>query len=130
MKKLAVAVGSYEKDGQKKTKWKNIGILNVNKNGKEYILLDPGESLAGLLIQQNIAAMAEGKTPSQNVMVNIFDDNQQQQQGFNQSATQQQQQGFNQQQAPQQQGVFQKGVQNNQGSTSAAADGFDDDIPF
>ena len=47
MKKIMVANGTYQKDGQTKTNWVEIGIINMGKNGKEYCLLNPVISLAG-----------------------------------------------------------------------------------
>lgn len=125
MKKLSVAVGSYEKDGQQKTKWLNIGIINISQNGKEYMLLDTTVCLAGILLKQNAKSLAEGKQPSENVMVNIFDENQgnqgfNQPQGSNQQAFKPQQ---NQQQPPQ-------ATNRPQGVGSGGFDEFDDGIPF
>ncbi len=73
MKKLAVANGSYTKDGQQKTSWVNIGVIGIGSNGKEYMLLYPHINLAGF-------PREAGKDT---LMVSIFDDAQQnnQQQG-------------------------------------------------
>ncbi len=98
MKKLSVAGRKYQSNnGEEKTEWTNVGILNVNQNGKEYILLDPKINLAALPIGENGM-----------VMVGVFEEqqqNQQQQGGQNQGygqqqggGYQQQQQGYNQQQ--------------------------------
>lgn len=89
MKKLAVANGSYEKDGQQKTRWVNVGVIGVSQNGKEYMLIDPTINFAAF-------PREEGKDM---VMVGIFDDAQQGQQNNNyQQPQQQQQQSY--QQAP------------------------------
>ena len=98
MKKLAVANGQYQKDGQTKTRWVNVGVIGVSANGKEYMLIDPTINFAGF-------PKEEGKDM---VMVGIFDDNQQQ--GGNQN--QQQYNGNNQQQQQPQYGQPQN---NNQG---------------
>ncbi len=87
MKKLAVANGTYPKDGQEKTRWVNVGVI-LEKNGKEFMLIDPTINFAAFPREQ-------GKDM---VMVGIFDDSQGQQQ--NQSYQQPQQ---NQSYAPQQQ---------------------------
>ncbi len=100
MKKLSVAGRKYQSNsGEEKTEWTNVGILNVNQNGKEYILLDPKINLAALPIGENGM-----------VMVGVFEEQQQNQQGGQQNQNQgygqqqqgggyqQQQQGYNQQQ--------------------------------
>ena len=70
MKKLSVAGRKYQKqDGTEGTEWTNLGVLNVNQNGKEYILLDPKINLAGLPIGENGM-----------VMVGVFEEQQQGQQ--------------------------------------------------
>ena len=89
MKKLAVANGQYQTDGQTKTRWVNVGVIGVSSNGKEYMLIDPTINFAGF-------PREEGKDM---VMVGIFDDSQQQQGGqqnnngggYNQPQQQQQQ---------------------------------------
>ena len=98
MKKLAVANGQYQKDGQTKTRWVNVGVIGVSQNGKEYMLIDPTINFAGF-------PKEEGKDM---VMVGIFDDSQQQQ-GGNQN--QQQYNGNNQQQQQPQYGQPQQNYQ-------------------
>ena len=103
-RRLTAKVGEYQKDGQTKGRYVDVGALLSNQNG-EYILLNPSVSLSGILAMQN----AMSQQPRTNVMISIFDsDNQQQPQAPQQ-----------QQQAPQQQ------VQGGGG-----AQGFDDDVPF
>lgn len=80
MKKLAVANGTYQKDGQEKTRWVNVGVIGVSQNGKEYMLIDPTINFAAFQREQ-------GKDM---VMVGIFEDQ-------NQNGG-----GYNSQQAPQQ----------------------------
>ena len=108
-KRLSAVVGEYTKDNQQKAEWQNVGILGVDKNGNEYVLLDAGISIAGLLVKQNVLAAKRGEQPRDMVMTKVFDDsnNQQQgqQQGYQQPAQQQgyqqpAQQGFQQQQPP------------------------------
>ena len=93
MKKLAVANGTYTKDGQQKTRWVNVGIVNTTQDGKEYMLIDPTINFAAF-------PREEGKDM---VMVGMFED-QQQNQG------QQQNNGY---QAPQAQ------YQDNQGNNQS-----------
>jgi len=67
MKKLAVAGRKYtNREGQEKTEWINVGVLNVAQNGKEYVLLDPKVNLAALEIGENGM-----------VMVGVFEEQQQ-----------------------------------------------------
>jgi hypothetical protein len=101
-KRLSAVVGEYQdkQTNQQKAEWQNIGVIGVGKNGKEYVLLDPSVSLAGVLVKQNVLAAKRGENPSDMVMTSVFEENNQQQ------APQQQQQGFqqnNQQQQHQQQ---------------------------
>jgi len=92
MKKLSVAGRKYQKqDGSEGTEWTNLGILNTNANGKEYILLDPKINLAGLPIGENGM-----------VMVGVFEETS--------NAQGQQQGGYNQNNQPQTQ------YQDNQGN--------------
>jgi len=67
-KKLAVANGSYMKDGQEKTRWVNVGVI-LEKNGKEFALIDPTINFAAFPREQ-------GKDM---VMVGVFEENNQQQ---------------------------------------------------
>ena len=69
MKKLAVANGQYQKDGQTKTRWVNVGIINTTQEGKEYMLIDPTINFAAF-------PREEGKDM---VMVGIFEEQQRQQ---------------------------------------------------
>ncbi len=100
-KRLSVVVGEYTKDGVQKAEWQNIGVLAVDKNGNEYILLDPSISIAGLLAKQNVLAQKRNEAPRDMVMTKVFEDN-------NQNNNQ------NNNQAPQQQG-YQQAQQQNQG---------------
>lgn len=67
-KRLTAKVGTYEKDGQTKGRYVDLGVILSNNNG-EYILLDPSVSLAGVQAMQN--AMAD--RPRDKVMVSIFE---------------------------------------------------------
>ena len=90
MKKIAIAGEKYMKDGVEKTSWVNVGVIGMSQNGKEYVLLDPKINLAGF-------DREPGKSM---VMCSVFDDSNNQQQGYGQQQ-QQPQQGYGQQQ-PQQ----------------------------
>ena len=69
-KRLSVAGRKYtNRDNQEKTEWTSVGVLNIDRNGKEYILLDPKINLAGLPIGENGM-----------VMVGVFEEQQQDQQ--------------------------------------------------
>ena len=104
-KKLSAAVGSYQKDGQDKVRWQNIGVI-LDNNGKEYVLLDPTVSLGGIMALQNAEAMKKGEPLRDRIMVGVFEEDNQQQGGYQQQVPQQQYQ-----QAPQQpqQGYQQQG---------------------
>ena len=107
MKRLSAVTGEYvNKDNQQKAEWTNVGILNVDKNGKEYVLLDPLYSAAGVLAKQNALAVKRGEQVRDMVMCSVFEEQQGQQQNNNQG---QQQAGYGnqgQQQAPANQGGF------------------------
>ena len=66
-KKIVAKVGEYQKDGETKNRYQDIGAILENQHG-EYMLLNPGISLAGILALQN------GMTdrPRTNVMCSIF----------------------------------------------------------
>jgi len=107
-KRLSAVVGEYTKDGQQKAEWENVGVLGIDKNGNEYVLLDAGKSLAGLLVKQNVLAQKRGEEPRDMLMTKVFEDNNQGQQ----SGGYQQQSGYqNQNQGGfqnQQQGGYQQ----------------------
>jgi hypothetical protein len=105
-KKLIAKVGTYQKNGETKNEYDELGVMLENDKGP-YILLDPSINLAGVLIKQNITAVSEGKQARSNVMISVFDSENNQQQ------SNQQNQGYNQQpqQQPQQQN---NGYQNQQ----------------
>lgn len=72
-KRLAAKVGSYEKDGQTKGRYVNLGVILSSDNG-EYLLLDPSVSLAGIYTQQMVHARKTGGKSGEKVMVSIFTD--------------------------------------------------------
>ena len=77
-KKLVAKVGEYEKDGQTKCRYVNLGVILSNDKG-EYALLDPTVNLAGVLQQQNMMNHAAGRKVGDRVMVSVFDDDNRQQ---------------------------------------------------
>ncbi|MEA1892667.1 MAG: hypothetical protein U9N33_08155 [Campylobacterota bacterium] len=96
MKKLSVAGRKYQKqDGSEGAEWTNLGVLNVDQKGKEYILLDPKINLAALPVGENGMIMV-GVFEEQNQQNNNNQNNQQS--GYNQQA------GYNQPQQNNQQG--------------------------
>lgn len=70
MKKIVAKVGTYEKNGETKNRYVNLGVIRENQNG-EYVLLDSGVNLAGILIKQ--LQMAPEKTGG-SVMCSVFSD--------------------------------------------------------
>jgi hypothetical protein len=76
VKRLMVKTGEYQKDGQTKGRYTEVGVILSNDNG-EYALLDPAVNLAGVLMQQKILADNNGGTSGDRVMVSIFDNDNQ-----------------------------------------------------
>jgi len=95
-KRITAKVEEYQKDGETKGKYVEIGVILDNDNG-QFILLDPTVNIAGVLAKQNAMEFKKGGQMRENVMCSIFDNDNQQSN----------QQGGFQQQAPQQQGGFQ-----------------------
>lgn len=115
-KRLVAKTGEYQnQQGENKGEYTKLGVVLSNQNG-EYILLDPSVSLAGILAKQNALAMKKGEQVRDNVMISIFEDeNQNQQQGNNQGYQNQQQQGYQNQPQQGYQGQPQQGYNQNQG---------------
>ena len=112
MKKLLIKTGTYQKDGETKNRWTQLGVIRSNENG-EFALLDPSVNLAGCLMQQN---QINPEKAGSRLMVSIFtDDRQNQQQN-------QQQPSENQNYTP---------PSNPPGQAAYIGSGvIDDDIPF
>jgi len=91
-KTISAVIGEYQKDGQTKAEWEDVGDILTSNNGKEYMLLNAEVSLAGILAKQNVLAQIKGEQHRANVMCSINEEQSNQQQNNNQ---QQQQQGFN-----------------------------------
>lgn len=138
MKKISARIGSYEKDGQTKGRFTQIGVIGQTQDGKEYVLIDPTVDLGGVLALQNVQAWKEGKEPSERIIASVFDESasQGQQGGYGQNnGYQAPQQNYQQpqQQAPQnyQQPPRQQHQQSNSAPNRSAPvqgmDSFDDD---
>ena len=76
-RKIKAKIGSYQKGGETKGRYVDIGVILNNDNG-DYVLLNAEVSLAGILAQQNAIASADGKPARTNVMCSIFDNDNQQ----------------------------------------------------
>lgn len=105
MKRITAKIDEYQKDGQTKGRYVDIGVVLSNDNG-EYILLNPTVDLSGVLMRQRILAQKSGKKAMDSVACSIFDNNK------------------NQQQAPRQ------SQEHGQQQPSGFDDSFDDDISF
>lgn len=62
---LVVKVGSYTKDGETKGRYKNVGLMMENDEGKQFLMIDPTFNFAGLQRQDGkdmvIVSMFEPK---------------------------------------------------------------------
>jgi hypothetical protein len=84
-KRIAAKTEEYQKDGETKGKWIQIGVILENDNG-EYILLDPTVNLSGVLQKQNMLAAKKLREDANakakigdSIMCSVFtDDNQSQ----------------------------------------------------
>jgi len=76
-KRLAAKTGEYQKDGQTKGEYTNLGVILPSNDGGEYMLLDPTISLSGILAKQNVLAMQQNKSVRDSVMISVFNDDQQ-----------------------------------------------------
>lgn len=103
-KRITAKIDEYQKDGQMKGKYVELGVIMSNQNG-EYILLNPTVDLGGVLAMQNVMSQNAGKPQSTRIMCGVYDnDNQGQmsqpqrqqapQQGYQQQPQQQPQQGY------------------------------------
>lgn len=73
VKRLTAKIGEYEKDGQTKGKYVDLGVILSNDKG-EYVLMDPTVNLAGVLTLQNMMNHKAGRKTSDRVMVGVFSD--------------------------------------------------------
>ena len=105
-KTISAVIGEYQKDGQTKAEWADVGVILTSNNGKEYMLLNAEVSLAGILAKQNVLAQTKGEQHRANVMCSINEEQSNQQQNNN---PQQPQQGFNNNQNQQNNNNIQQG---------------------
>jgi hypothetical protein len=75
-KRISAKIEEYQKDGQTKGKYVDIGVIMQNANG-EYMMLNPSVDLAGVLLMQNVLALNTAKEARGNVMCSIFDNDNQ-----------------------------------------------------
>jgi hypothetical protein len=75
-KRIAAKIDEYEKDGQTKGKYVDIGVILSNEHG-EYVMLNPTVDLSGVLMKQRLLAQKNGKQSGGNVMCSIFDNDNQ-----------------------------------------------------
>jgi hypothetical protein len=73
MKKLLAKIGTYEKDGEQKNRYVEMGVEITGSDGSAYLLMNPTVSLPGILIKQQALSIKQGKSPGENVFVSIFD---------------------------------------------------------
>ena len=73
VKRLTAKIGEYEKDGQTKGRYADIGVILSSDKG-EYMLMDPTVNLAGVLTLQNMMNHKAGRKTSDRVMVGIYSD--------------------------------------------------------
>lgn len=71
VKRLTAKVGEYEKDGQTKGRYIDVGVILSSDKG-EYMLVDPTVNLAGVLTLQNMMNHKAGRKTSDRVMVGIY----------------------------------------------------------
>lgn len=126
VKRLMVKTGDYQKDGQTKGRYTEVGVIMSNDKG-EYALLDPAVNLAGVLIQQQILADKNGGRSGDRVMCSIFDND-----GQQNSGGQQRQQSGNRGQGQQNNGggYDQGGGYGQQQGNQGGNRDLDDEIPF
>ena len=71
-KRITAKTEEYQKDGETKGKYVEVGVILSNQNG-EYILLDPTVSLSGILAKQNTLEFKKGGQMRDNIMCSVFD---------------------------------------------------------
>ena len=126
-KRLVAKTGEYQRDGQTKGEYVQVGILMVGNDGGEYMLMNPEFNPAGALIKQNALAIKNQKQPRDMLMVSVFEINQQQ---APQGGYQPQAQGY-QQGNPHQQPSHQASHQpSHQVTQQGGQPMVKDDIPF
>lgn len=110
---VMVKVGEYQKDGQTKSEYKKAGVMMVNDDGSEYLIMDRTFNPAGVPNPDNKAT----------VILSLFSDqNKGGQNGGSDYPRQQQAAPARQQAAP--------ASSHRAPPAAAPQQGFDDDIPF
>jgi len=85
-KDIVASVGKYtNNNGEEKYNNVKVGVI-LEKNGKEFALIDPTVNIAGVLAKQNMLNHAEGKQIRDSVMCSIFDNSNRQPQQSQQAA--------------------------------------------
>jgi len=74
-KRICAKIDEYQKDGETKGKYVDIGVILSNENG-EYVILNPTIDLAGVLIRQRLM---NPQKAGKGVMCSIFTDEPRQQ---------------------------------------------------
>jgi hypothetical protein len=73
-RRICAKVDTYEKDGQTKGKYVEVGVILSGEKG-DYILLDPTVSLSGLLVRQRLM---DPKKAGKTIICSIFESEQKQ----------------------------------------------------
>ncbi len=73
VKRLSAKVGEYQKDGQTKGRYVEIGVILSGDTG-EYVLMDPTVNLAGVLSLQNMMNHKKGNKVGDRIMVGVYSD--------------------------------------------------------
>lgn len=67
---LAVKVGTYERNGKTKRKYKNVGLILENEEGKKMVMIDPTFNFAAVKREEGkemvMVSMFEPKKESEN----------------------------------------------------------------
>lgn len=79
MKRITAKIDEYEKDGETKGKYIDIGVVGTSQHG-EYIILNPEVNLAGVALRQRMLAANKGEKPKgTGVMCSVWDNEPRQQ---------------------------------------------------
>ena len=76
-KRITAKIEEYEKNGEIKGKYVDIGVILNGQHG-EFVMLNPTVDLSGVLMKQRLLAQKNNGKPGDNVMCSIFDNDQQQ----------------------------------------------------
>lgn len=79
-KDLVASVSKYtNNNGEEKYQNVKVGVI-LEKDGREFALIDPTVNLAGVLAKQNMLNHQEGRQIRDSVMCSVFDNSNRQQQ--------------------------------------------------